>query len=208
MFASTAQPVNYLGPFLASETILGLFRHGQTDWNIDLRLQGTADIPMNDYGIEQVRNASLHLTSDWDVVLSSPLGRAKHSAEILAERIGAEEVLIDNLLLERAFGIGEGMLYSEWHEKYSKLDEIPGAESTQAVAERARKLLGEINSRYAGARVLAVSHGALIRFVLAEVTNGEIPPKGERLENASLHVLRDAGGWSLDAWAPKPLGAS
>lgn len=208
MFASTAQPVNYLGPFLASETLLGLFRHGQTDWNIDLRLQGTADIPMNDYGIEQVRNASLHLTSDWDVVLSSPLGRAKHSAEILAERIGAEEVLIDNLLLERAFGIGEGMLYSEWHEKYSKLDEIPGAESTQAVAERARKLLGEINSRYAGARVLAVSHGALIRFVLAEVTNGEIPPKGERLENASLHVLRDAGGWSLDAWAPKPLGAS
>lgn len=208
MFASTAQPVNYLGPFLASDTILGLFRHGQTDWNIDLRLQGTADIPMNDYGIEQVRNASLHLTSDWDVVISSPLGRAKHSAEILAERIGAEEVLIDNLLLERAFGIGEGMLYSEWHEKYSKLDEIPGAESTQAVAERARKLLGEINSRYAGARVLAVSHGALIRFVLAEVTNGEIPPKGERLENASLHVLRDAGGWSLDAWAPKPLGAS
>ena len=208
MFASTAQPVNYLGPFLASETVLGLFRHGQTDWNIDLRLQGTADIPMNDYGIEQVRNASLHLTSDWDVVLSSPLGRPKHSAEILAERIGAEEVLIDNLLLERAFGIGEGMLYSEWHEKYSKLDEIPGAESTQAVAERARKLLGEINSRYAGARVLAVSHGALIRFVLAEVTNGEIPPKGERLENASLHVLRDAGGWSLDAWAPKPLGAS
>lgn len=208
MFASTAQPVNYLGPFLASETVLGLFRHGQTDWNIDLRLQGTADIPMNDYGIEQVRNASLHLTSDWDVVLSSPLGRAKHSAEILAERIGAEEVLIDNLLLERAFGIGEGKLYSEWHEKYSRLDEIPGAESTQAVAERARKLLGEINSRYAGARVLAVSHGALIRFVLAEVTNGEIPPKGERLENASLHVLRDAGGWSLDAWAPKPLGAS
>lgn len=208
MFASTAQPVNYLGPFLASDTILGLFRHGQTDWNIDLRLQGTADIPMNDYGIEQVRNASLHLTSDWDVVLSSPLGRAKHSAEILAERIGAEEVLIDNLLLERAFGIGEGMLYSEWHEKYSKLDEIPGAESTRAVAERARKLLGEMNSRYAGARVLAVSHGALIRFVLAEVTNGEIPPKGERLENASLHVLRDAGGWSLDAWAPKPLGAS
>ena len=208
MFASTAQPVNYLGPFLASETVLGLFRHGQTDWNIDLRLQGTADIPMNDYGIEQVRNASLHLTSDWDVVISSPLGRAKHSAEILAERIGAEEVLIDNLLLERAFGIGEGMLYSEWHEKYSKLDEIPGAESTQAVAERARKLLGEMNSRYAGARVLAVSHGALIRFVLAEVTNGEIPPKGERLENASLHVLRDAGGWSLDAWAPKPLGAS
>lgn len=188
--------------------MLGLFRHGQTDWNIDLRLQGTADIPMNEFGVSQVRNAAKYLPVDWDVVLSSPLERARHSAEILAERIGAREVLVDDLLLERAFGIGEGMLYSEWHEQYSQLDEIPGAESTQAVSERARKLLSETISKYSGARVLAVSHGALIRFVLSEVTNGQVPPKGERLENASLHILRNSSVWSLDEWAPKPLGAS
>lgn len=192
---------------MARQTVLGLFRHGQTDWNIDLRLQGTADIPMNEFGIEQVRLASRHLPEDWDVVLTSPLGRARQSAEILAERIGAKEVLEEGLLLERAFGIGEGMLYAEWHEKYSQLDEIPGAESTKSVAERARQLLTEIDSRYSGARVLAVSHGALIRFVLAEVTDGQIPPKGERLENASLHVLRSGEKWSLDAWAPRPLGS-
>lgn len=202
-----AQPLTCWGPFLPEETVLGLFRHGQTDWNIDLRLQGTADIPMNEVGIEQVRTAALHLPAGWDVVLSSPLERAMHSASILAEQIGAKEVLQEQMLLERAFGIGEGMLYSEWHEKYSQLDEIPGAESTKSVAERARLLLDEVNARYAGARVLAVSHGALIRFVLSEVTNGEIPPKGERLENASLHVLRSGESWTLDAWAPKPLGA-
>ena len=191
---------------MGSETVLGLFRHGQTDWNIDLRLQGTADIPMNQFGIEQVQKASLHLPLDWDIVLSSPLERARHSAQILAERIGVKEVFEEQLLLERAFGIGEGMLYTEWHEKYSQLDEIPGAESTDDVASRARKLLDQFNSRYAGARVLAVSHGALIRFVLSEVTSGEVPPKGERLENASLHVLRAKESWQLDAWAPKPLG--
>jgi broad specificity phosphatase PhoE len=113
----------------------------------------------------------------------------------------------DDLLLERAFGIGEGMLYTEWHEKYSQLDEIPGAESTQAVTQRAKLLLSEVTKRHAGARVLAVSHGALIRFVLSEVTEGKVPPKGERLENASLHVLRAKQGWTLDAWAPKPLGS-
>ena len=99
------------------------------------------------------------------------------------------------------------MLYTEWHEKYSQLDEIPGAESTQAVRERAKLLLSEVTKRHAGARVLAVSHGALIRFVLSEVTEGKVPPKGERLENASLQVLRAKQGWTLDAWAPKPLGS-
>ena len=192
---------------MAKETVLGLFRHGQTDWNIDLRLQGTADIPMNESGIQQVRTAAMHLSNDWDVVLSSPLERAMHSAKILAEQIGADEVIEEQMLLERAFGIGEGMLYSEWHEKFSQLDEIPGAESTKSVSQRARLLLDEMKARYAGARVLAVSHGALIRFVLSEVTDGEIPPKGERLENASLHVLRSGESWTLDAWAPKPLGA-
>ena len=192
---------------MAKETVLGLFRHGQTDWNIDLRLQGTADIPMNESGIQQVRTAAMHLSHDWDVVLSSPLERAMHSAKILAVQIGADEVIEEQMLLERAFGIGEGMLYSEWHEKFSQLDEIPGAESTKSVSERARLLLDEVNASYAGARVLAVSHGALIRFVLSEVTDGEIPPKGERLENASLHVLRSGESWTLDAWAPKPLGA-
>lgn len=192
---------------MAKETVLGLFRHGQTDWNIDLRLQGTADIPMNEAGIQQVQTAARHLPTGWDVVLSSPLERAMHSAKILAEQIGATEVIEEQMLLERAFGIGEGMLYSEWHEKYSQLDDIPGAESTKSVKQRARLLLDVVVNRYAGARVLAVSHGALIRFVLSEVTDGEIPPKGERLENASLHMLRSGESWSLDAWAPKPLGA-
>ena len=44
-----------------TETTLGLLRHGQTDWNIDLRLQGTADIPMNAFGIAQVESASAEL---------------------------------------------------------------------------------------------------------------------------------------------------
>lgn len=190
-----------------AETTLGLFRHGQTDWNIDLRLQGTADIPMNETGIAQVTRAAQKLSEhSWDLILSSPLGRAKHSAQIIAEHTGHAEILETDLLLERAFGIGEGLLYSEWHEKYSKLDSIPGAESAAEVAARAQRLLDHIRSEFRGLRVLAVSHGALIRFVLSEVSAGAIPPAGERLENASLHTLRHSELWSLDAWAPRPLG--
>lgn len=191
-----------------TETILGLLRHGQTDWNIDLRLQGTADIPMNQFGVSQIQRAAQFLSAQpWDLVLSSPLGRARQSADIVAAELGIQRLEIEPLLLERSFGVGEGLTYAEWGEKYSKLDEIPGAESATAVTERSRVLLQHIESNFKGARVLAVSHGALIRFVLAEVTEGKVPPPGERLQNASLHTLRHSTAWNLDAWAPQPLGA-
>lgn len=189
-------------------TVLGLFRHGQTDWNIDMRLQGTADIPMNQTGIEQVqRAAELIAKQSWDVLISSPLGRARHSAQLIAEKLGIPEVGTENLLLERAFGVGEGLDYKTWQEKFAHLDEIPGAESAEQVARRSRALLAHVETEYAGAKVLAVSHGALIRFVLSEVTSGAIPPKGERLQNASLHILRRKQAWALDAWSPNPLGS-
>ena len=191
-----------------SQTLIGLFRHGQTDWNIDLRLQGTADIPMNDFGVQQVSLAAEKLAEmSWDVVLTSPLGRARQSASIIANRLGISEVQTNELLLERAFGIGEGMLYDEWTSKFAHLDEIPGAESTAQITARAEHLLSNLHSEYEGKKVLAVSHGALIRFVLQVVTQGEVPPKGERLENASLHVVKKLETWVLEQWAPKPLGS-
>lgn len=189
-----------------SNTVVGLLRHGQTDWNIDLRLQGTTDIPLNAVGIEQVRTAAQHLDRNWDLVLSSPLSRAKDSAEIVADVLGISQVQIEPKLLERSFGIGEGMTYQQWQEQFSDLDHIPGAESKLEIEKRAVDLLDHFRSHYQGKRILTVSHGALIRFVLSEITGGAIPPRGERLQNASLHVIRHQQGWSLDAWAPMPLG--
>ena len=191
-----------------SETVIGFFRHGQTDWNIDLRLQGTADIPMNAFGIAQVERAAVEVAKQpWDFIVSSPLGRAKETASILGNQLGIEEILEEKLLLERAFGIGEGMLYDEWSTKFAHLDEIPGAESTTEITARAQKLLTEFHTNFEGKKILAVSHGALIRFVLQVVTDGTIPPKGERLENASLNIVRKVEGWTLDQWSPKPLGS-
>ncbi len=191
-----------------TNSTLGLLRHGQTDWNIDLRLQGTTDIAMNEVGINQIQTAALHLDQGWDVVLSSPLGRARQSAEIVANQLGIEAVEIEPLLLERAFGIGEGLTYAEWGEKFARLDDIPGAETKASVEQRARELLDLVSQRYAGVRLLAVSQGALIRFVLGAVTDGTIPPAGERLQNASLHILHHRETWELEAWQPHPLGSN
>lgn len=162
---------------------------------------------MNAFGIQQVSKAADKLSEmNWDFVLTSPLGRARQTAEILANKLGVSEVITQELLLERAFGVGEGMLYDEWSNKYAHLDEIPGAESTAEITARAERVLAHLEQEFEGKKVLAVSHGALIRFVLQVVTNGEIPPKGERLENASLNIVKKIDKWVLEQWAPKPLG--
>lgn len=195
---------------LQQSTTLGLFRHGQTDWNIDFRLQGTTDTQLNSVGIAQVAAAAQLLGNlgSWDVLLSSPLTRAKQTSEILAAQLGFAQILETPLLIERSFGAGEGLTYDEWQQHYASLDEIPGAETASEVLDRSRQLLALIESDFAGKRVLAVTHGALIRYVLNLVSDGKVPPPGERLQNTSLHLVHHTqGSWSLEAWAPQAVAA-
>ncbi|NQD89088.1 histidine phosphatase family protein, partial [Paenarthrobacter sp. CM16] len=66
-------------------TTFALVRHGQTDWNAERRLQGSTDIPLNDVGREQAREAVAFLSDQqWDTVVASPLSRAAETAEIIA----------------------------------------------------------------------------------------------------------------------------
>lgn len=191
----------------SQRTTLGLFRHGQTDWNIDFRLQGITETELNHFGVLQVKSAAPLLSNQkWDVLLSSPLLRARQTSEILAANLGFQDIIESPLLIERSFGIGEGMTYQDWQMHFASLDEIPGAETAIQVELRAAAMLEWVAKEFAGKNVLAVSHGALIRYVLAGVTNGEIPPVGERLQNASLHLLHHASDrWRLEAWRPQSL---
>ena len=141
-----------------TETKFGLLRHGQTDWNINFLLQGVTDIPMNETGIEQVRLAAQAIyAKDWDVVLTSPLTRAKQTAEIIASHVGFEEIVEHELLIERSFGEAEGLSHEQWRAKYSNLDEIPGGESRTQLAARSQLLLDQVAVQFAGKRVLAIS---------------------------------------------------
>lgn len=173
-----------------TETHFGLFRHGQTDWNINFLLQGTTDIPMNSTGIEQVRVAARALRrEDWDLILTSPLSRARDSAAIIAETLGVDSVSEEPLLLERSFGEAEGFSHDQWREKFASLDEIPGGESKAQLAERSQLLLSKVANDFAGLRILAVSHGALIRSLIAIASLEQLPRQGERLANASLNIV-------------------
>lgn len=190
-----------------AKTVLGLLRHGQTDWNIDFRLQGITDIPLNETGMAQAMDAAIAIeASDWDEILSSPLSRAVETARIVSQENDFPELVIDRLLLERSFGEAEGLSHEEWRARYADANTVPGGESLQQLQTRAEKLLAHVADKYFGQRVLAVSHGALIRKLLRIVSNNELPREGERLGNACLNILvHEHGSWSVEKYDPRTL---
>ena len=118
-----------------------MLRHGETDWNLAGRLQGHTDIPLNQNGKNQIRIAAEALNAlatDIDLIFSSPLSRAYESAEIVADRLNYEKknIVVEPLLIERGFGVGEGFLLAERAEKYPG-DNYPGMESFDRLIERA-----------------------------------------------------------------------
>jgi uncharacterized phosphatase len=190
-----------------TETQFGLLRHGQTDWNINFLLQGVTDIPMNETGLAQVKLAAQAIrANDWDVVLTSPLSRARQTAEIIAAHVGFDQIVENELLIERSFGEAEGLSHEQWRAKYSNLDEIPGGESRTQLAARSQLLLDLVASEFKGKRVLAVSHGALIRGLLSIASNNELPRDGERLGNASLNIMSHLeSSWKVERYSLEPL---
>ena len=90
-----------------------VLRHGQTDWNAQMRLQGSTDIPLNETGREQARVASRFLR-DQNItrIVASPLSRAFETAQIVAEALGLP-VETDPRLIERNFGLFEGLTVDE-----------------------------------------------------------------------------------------------
>ena len=95
-----------------------LLRHGETEWNREGRLQGHRDVPLNANGRLQVSRAAEILAGlypDIERIISSPLSRALESAEIVAGKLKYEkaDIILEPILMERSFGVGEGMTAAE-----------------------------------------------------------------------------------------------
>jgi uncharacterized phosphatase len=171
---------------------LALIRHGQTDWNRDLRLQGSSDIPLNDTGREQARKASeLLASSEWDAIVSSPLGRARETAQIIADGLGLELGPAYDLLTERDYGDAEGateeVIAERWPDK-----KYPGLESVASVGSRGTRALEQIAAEYGDARVIIVAHGTLIRVTLDELSGLTFPS----ISNAAISTVEK----TRDSW--------
>src|SRR5688500_8103196 len=88
-------------------------RHGETQYNVEQRIQGQGDSPLTEAGRAQARAIAERLAREpFDLLVASDLGRAMDTARAIAERCG-HKVVPDARLRERGFGVGEGLTYAE-----------------------------------------------------------------------------------------------
>ncbi len=157
-------------------------RHGETDWNARNLSQGSVDIPLNDIGIAQAHRAATALAGVGIAsIVSSPLGRARATADIVAAAL-ALPTSIEPDLREVAFGVQEGQDMGTWFADWIRGRSTPeGAEPFSALRARAVTALARALAR--PAPVLVVAHGALFRALRAEMgLSPEVrTPNGEPL---------------------------
>lgn len=194
-------------------TRLIAMRHGETAWNVETRLQGQLDIPLNERGHEQARLAARSLAEDApDVIYSSDLSRALATAQAVAQCTG-QPVITDAGLRERHFGIWEGHTYAEveqgWpleSEHWRRRDPAfgpPQGETLQGFFDRCVATLTRIAQAHPGQTVLLVAHGGVLdcfyRAASRLALNG---PRSWELPNTGINRLLYTGeGLTLVGWA-------
>jgi probable phosphoglycerate mutase len=152
-----------------------LLRHGETTWNAERRWQGWADAPLSARGEQQAADAAAHLVGlGFTRVAASDLGRARRTAELLAGALGIDaEVVVDDGLKERDVGAFSGRLTADLiHEFPDAFDPetrraryVPGGEPDDVVLARVTAALVGLVERFPDDRLLAVSHGGVIRLL-------------------------------------------
>ncbi len=178
-------------------TELYLVRHGETDWNRARRIQGRTDIPLNDTGRAQARTTgelfarAAAAGRRWDAVLASPLGRARETAQIIAEVLGLPDPELVPDVVERDYGQAEGLDFGEVDRRFPEGTPVPGRETREQVAARVVPALVGLAQREPDRALIVISHGGAIRSVLSSVE-----PETTRgmITNGSVHSFRHVDG--------------
>lgn len=176
-------------------TEICLVRHGETDWNSFGKLQGRTDIPLNSNGINQARECGKFLASaNWDLIVTSPLQRAKQTAEIISRLINIPIYEMADFL-ERDYGDAEGMTVKERAAAFPDKN-YPNQENRNSLNKRVMIGLEKIIQSYKCRRVILVAHGAVINAILAQLSNGKVGSGKTKLINACISNI----DFSQDTW--------
>lgn len=161
---------------------LFLIRHGQTDWNLKGKIQGSYDIELNDIGIKQAKELSNKLLEEnykFSKIYSSSQRRAVKTAEILSEAVNIEYIPVKGLE-EINLGEWEGLSWAEVKEKYPaeyeewyinrRYTKHPKGEAYQDMLDRVLTSICKIINENCD-DVLIVTHSAVIMCLQCYITN-------------------------------------
>ncbi|MBN1950589.1 MAG: histidine phosphatase family protein [Bacteroidales bacterium] len=194
------------------KTYVTMIRHGETEWNIAMRLQGMGNSDLTEKGILQARQAAQILRHrHFDQLISSDLQRAVDTAMILNE-YHQMELRTEVSLRERNFGIMEGLTREEIQLKYpdtyqgymNRMDsyQIPEGESLIDFFARVTKGVTKISEECRGKKILIVTHGGVLDCMMRMIF--DIPltaPRKFSIYNASVNEFSyHRGEWNLSTW--------
>lgn len=181
-------------------TRLLLVRHGSTEHSHDGRFSGRNELPLDEHGRGQARAIARHVSrmGSVDVVLSSPLRRARETAEAIVAKVGGEVEIVEDLV-EMEFGEWEGLTLADAHLKWPDVirDWLagidiapPGGESFAEVEARVTPAVQRIIDGNRGRRIVAVSHVTPIKTLLRIALSAPQETMFKfHLDTASLSVI-------------------
>ena len=184
--------MDMLAPAALDARAFWFLRHGETDWNARGLSQGNVDIPLNATGIAQARAAAALMRNRGIAsIVSSPLSRARDTAQAVADVLGLP-ITLDEGLREVSFGAQEGQPMTEWFADWVAGSYTPDDAEAFAVL-RARAVAAVNRALLRPAPVLVVAHGALFRALRAAM--GLEP--NIRTPNAMPFFCEPGQPWSL-----------
>jgi 2,3-bisphosphoglycerate-dependent phosphoglycerate mutase len=188
-------------------------RHGETEWNVDGRIQGQLDIPLNEMGRWQVHRLALAVADEnIAAIYSSDLLRAMETAQAVARGTG-KPIVTDTGLRERGFGSFEGLSYAEvnqrWPaeaERWRKRDPnfgAPGGETLNQFYARSVSTATRLAERHPGETVALVAHGGVMDCLYRAASRVALDaPRSWQLGNASINrLLHTPQGFTLVGWS-------
>ncbi|WP_298212671.1 histidine phosphatase family protein [Acidovorax sp.] len=191
-------------------TELILIRHGETDWNRELRFQGHVDVPLNATGHEQARRLAERLAAEQMVVdhlVCSDLIRTRQTAtpslQVLLPALHID-TLTDSGLREQSFGIVDGLRvddvkadHADAWERWLRFEAdygMPGGETTRQFHTRVMDAVRRIAQQYQGQKVMVVTHGGVLDMIWRTARGtGLDGPRQSDIPNAGLNRVRVDG---------------
>ena len=188
-------------------------RHGETAWNVDTRMQGQLDIPLNETGRWQARRLALALADEGiSAVYSSDLLRAFETAQSVARGSG-QPIVSDRGLRERSFGVFEGLTFREVEQRWPEQSERwrkrdpdhgpEGGETLRVFYARCVATATRLAAAHPGETIALVAHGGVMDSLYRAASRiGLDAPRSWQLGNASINrLLYTPQGFTLVGWS-------
>ena len=198
---------------MTEATRIVAIRHGETAWNVDARIQGHLDIPLNHTGREQAGRMARALADEpVTAIYSSDLSRALETARYLGRALGLE-VVREEGLRERCFGEFEGQTFAEveaalpeqalrWRKRDPEFAP-PRGESLLDLRQRVVQAAGRLAAQHPGELIALVGHGGVLDILYRAATRLDLQaPRSWALGNAAINrLLWTPDGFTLVGWA-------